>query len=152
MSTHQSCNRRTAARFARQMIELAGARPAHSVTVMGCEQIELLLELAARGFLEVTCRRPEGGPAGEKPADIVAAPAIGSEKELIVFLPRLGRALRPDGALLIGTANRSSLPFNQRTYSLLAQHGFAVARVAQPDGAAVVLCCRRYPARQAQAA
>lgn len=150
MSNNQVCNRETAVHLARDMIELAGARPSHSVTVMGCDHIELLLELAARGFRDVTCRRPTGGPAGEEPADIVVAPAIGSEQELAAMLPRFSRAMRPDGALLIGTAARS-LPLSQRAYDFLAEHGFAMARVARPDGPAV-LCCRKYPEWQAKAA
>ncbi|HEV2551947.1 MAG TPA: hypothetical protein VGU20_31860 [Stellaceae bacterium] len=149
MSSNEGCNRGTAAHFARDMIELAGAEPSHSITVIGCDHIELLLELAARGFRDVTCRRPLGGPAGEEPADIVVAPAI-SEKELAEMLPRLSRAMRPDGALLISTAERS-LPFSQRTYDFLAEHGFAIARVAQPDRLSV-LCCRKYAMLQAQAA
>src|SRR5690242_7892656 len=104
MSTSHACNRGTAAHIARDMIELAGARPTDSVTIMGCEQIELVLELAARGFLDVGCRRPAGGPGGEKLADIIVAPEIRSEQELAEVLPRLSRAVRPDGALLIGTA------------------------------------------------
>jgi hypothetical protein len=149
MSSNQGCNRGTAARFVRDMMELAAAKPSESVTVIGCDHIELLLELAARGFRDVTCRRPAGGPADEQPADIVVAPAI-SEKELAETLPRLSRAMRPDGALLISTAERS-LPFSQRTYDFLAERGFAIARVAQPDGR-TVLCCRKYAACQARAA
>jgi hypothetical protein len=133
------------------MIELAGARQTDSVTLIGCEQIELVLELATRGFLDVTCRRPTGGPAGEKSADIIVAPGIGSQQELTEMLPRLSRALRPDGALLIGTADRLPSPFNHRTYEFLAEHGFAIARAARPDGL-TVLCCRKYPMSQAQAA
>jgi hypothetical protein len=150
MSTSQACNRGTAAHVARDMIELAGARPTDSITVIGCEQIELLLQLAARGFRDVTCRRPAGGPSDERSADIVVAPALSSEKELAEMLPRLNRAMRPDGALLIGAAERS-LPFSQRAYDFLAEHGFAIVGVARPDGPAV-LCCRKYAASRAQAA
>ena len=149
MSTNQGCNRETAAHLVHDMIELAGAEPSDSVTVIGCDHIELLLELATRGFRDVTCRRRGGGPAGEEPADIVVAPAI-SEKQLAEMLPRLNRAMRPHGALLISTAERS-LPFSQRTYDFLAERGFAIARVAQPDGR-TVLCCRKYAACQARAA
>ena len=103
MSTNQGCSRETAAHFARDMIELAGAKPSDSVTVIGCYHIELLLELAAQGFRDVTCRRSAGGPAGEEPTDIVVAPTI-SEKQFAEMLPLLGRAMRPDGAFLISTA------------------------------------------------
>jgi hypothetical protein len=118
--------------------------------VIGCDHIELLLELAARGFRDVICRRPLGGPAGEQPADIVVAPAI-SEEQLAEMLPRLSRAMRTDGALLIGTVDRSLSPFNHRTYEFLAEHGFAIARAARPDGL-TVLCCRKHPEWQAKAA
>jgi len=66
------------------------------------------------------------------------------------MLPLLGRAMRPDGAFLISTAERS-LSFSQRTYDFLAEYGFATPRLARPDGSAV-LCCRKYAAWQAQAA
>ncbi len=149
MSSNQGCDRGNAAHLVRDMVELAGAKPSDSVTIIGCGHIDLLLELAARGFRDVTCRRLAGGPTGEQPADIVVAPAI-NEKQLAEILPRLSRAMRPDGALLIGTAERS-LPFSQPTYDFLAEHGFAIARVAPSDGRAV-LCCRKYAAWQAQAA
>jgi hypothetical protein len=119
--------------------------------VIGCDHIELLLELAARGFRDVTCRRLLGGPAGEQPADIVVAPAI-SEKQLAEMLPRLSRAMRAHGALLIGTADRSLSPFNHLTYEFLAEHGFAIARAAERSGGLTVLCCRKHREWQAKAA
>jgi hypothetical protein len=152
MSTRQVGSRATASHLTEQLIKLAGAKLTDRVTVVGCERIEVLIELLGRGFVEVTCRSAMGGPnAGEAPADLIVAPAVHSEPELLAILWRLGRSLRPGGALLFGTADPRPAIWKRRLPQLMTQYGFVLARKHDAAGVHIV-CCRKLSTCQAQAA
>jgi hypothetical protein len=129
MSTSQVRGRETASHLTEQLIKLAGAKPTDRVTIVGPEQIEMLIELAGRGFVEVTCCAAKGGPnAGEGPVDLVVAPAVHSEAELLAILARLSRSLRPGEELLFGTADPRPATWKRRLPQLLTQYGFVLVR------------------------
>jgi hypothetical protein len=153
MSTSQVHSRETASHLTEQLIKLAGAKPTDRVTIVGCEQIEMLIGLAERGFVEVTCCAAMGGPnAGEAPVDLVAAPAVHSEAELLAILSRLSRGLRPGGALLFGTANPRPATWKRRLPQLLTRYGFVLVRKHVESTDVHILCCRKLSTCQAQAA
>jgi hypothetical protein len=153
MSTRQVGSRATASHLTEQLIKLAGAKHADRVTVVGCEQIEMLIELLGRGFVEVTCRSALGGPnSGEASADLIVAPAVHSEPELLAILSRLSRSLRPGGMLLLGMADRLPAVWKRPLPQLLTQCGFALVRKHIESTEVAILCCRKLSTCQAQAA
>jgi hypothetical protein len=153
MSTRQVGSRATASHLTEQLIKLAGAKPTDRVTIVGCEQIDILIEFAGRGFVEVTCRAAMGGPnAEEASADLVVAPAVHSQAELLAILSRLSRCLRPGGALLFGTADPRPATWKRRLPGLLTQYGFVLVRKHIESADVHILCCRKLSTCQAQAA
>jgi hypothetical protein len=140
MSTVSACGRETAARLAQHLIASTGAKPADRVAIVGREQIELLVALASRGFMEVTCA--DSGPAaGKDPVDVLIAPAVKSEADLGEVLACWGATLRCGGTLLIGS---DAAP---RLRNVLDRQGFAVTRAAYN-----ILRCRKLAALEARAA
>ena len=105
LSTQHICSREIASDFVQEIAKLVGSKPAGRVLLLGCEHIELLIQLAQHGFVDVTCCRVLAGPhAAESSADIIIAPAVDREPEFPAVLSRLTRGLRPDGVLIFGTA------------------------------------------------
>jgi hypothetical protein len=108
---------------------------------------------AARLFVDVTCLAVLAGPiAGEMSADIIIAPAVDREPRLAAVLSRLGRGLRPDGILFLGTAGSPIMTRIWQIQELLKQQGLAFVRTHLEPADIDLLCCRRIPALQAQAA
>jgi hypothetical protein len=120
---------------------------------VGCEHIELLIQLAQQGFVDVTCLDVTAGPnAGEMSADSIIAPAVDREPELAAVVSRLGRGLRPDGVLFLGIAGSLIMGRMRQIQGLLIQHGFAFVRMHLEPADIHLLYCRKIPALQAQAA
>jgi hypothetical protein len=142
MSTRRIRSRETASQLTEQLIKLAGAKPADRVIVVGCEQIEMLVELVGRGFVAVTCRSAMGGPNAEvASADLVVAPCVHSEPELLAIVSRLSRGLRPGGALLFGTADLRPATWKRCLPRLLTRHGFVLVRKHIESADVHILCC-----------
>jgi hypothetical protein len=100
LSTRPVCTREIASIFTEQILKFAGRERTEHVIVVGREHIELLIQLAQHGFVDVTCRDVLTGPnGGEMPADIIIAPAVNREPELAAVLSRLAHGLRTDGQL-----------------------------------------------------
>jgi hypothetical protein len=139
--------------FADEVIKLVGTRRTDRIILIGCEHVELLVQLARTGFTDVTCRTALAGPnAGEMSADIIIAPTVDRQAELAAVLSRMGRSLRPGGVLILGTA---ATPFTNRTrqlQKLLIQHRFTFARRAVGPADLNLLCCRKLPMVQTHAA
>jgi hypothetical protein len=139
--------------LADEVIKLVGEKRTDRIILIGCEHIELLIQLAHTGFADVTCRSALAGPnAGEMSADIIIAPAVDRETELAAVLSRMGRSLRPDGVLILGT---DATPFTNRTRQLqrlLIQHRFTFARKVVAPAHLTLLCCRKLPTLQTHAA
>jgi hypothetical protein len=123
------------------------------VVVVGCEQIELLIELAHRGFADLTCRSALGGPSiATSSADIVVAPALDRERQLAAALVRIERALRPGGVLFLGISGRPFKTEKQQIEKFLRQHGFAFVRTDVAAGDLHLLSCRKTSVLEVQAA
>ena len=153
MDTSQTNGHDPASRFVEELITLAGAKPTDRIIVAGCEHIEVLIALARCGFVEATCRTAVSGPsAGEASADLIIAPTVHSEAELLAILSRLSRGSRAGGALLFGTAGSPSAAWQKRRPKLLARHGFVFVREHNGSAAPRILCCRKLPKWQARAA
>jgi hypothetical protein len=153
LSTRQACSREIASLLAQDIIKVVGGKRTDRVIVVGCEHIELLIQLAQHGFADVTCLAVMAGPnAGEMSADIIIAPAVDREPELAAVLSRLGRGLRPDGALFLGTAGSLIMTRMRQIQELLRRQGFALVRLHPQPADLQILCCRKLPALQAQAA
>jgi hypothetical protein len=153
MGMSQTHGRDVASHLVKELITLAGARPTERVIVVGCEHIEVLIALAQRGFIEVACRTAASGPnAGEAPADLLVAPTVRSEAELLVILSRLNCCLRPGAALLFGTAGSLPAAWRKRLPKLLRQRGFVLVRRHIGSSGLHFLYCRKLPIWQDQAA
>jgi hypothetical protein len=153
MNTNHLDWRYMASKFAESLTNLVGVKLTDRVVIFGCEHIELLVELAARGFVEITCRAPIGGPNTEDgAADLVVVPALRTEAMLLGILSRLNRNGRPDAMLVIGIVGSKISAWQQRLPQTLANHGFALVRAPLQTGDLSILCARRFPTWQAQAA
>jgi hypothetical protein len=129
----------TAVELAESM--LADARLTDKVTILGRAQIDLLLALAQKGFVDVSCRNADGPHVTADPADVVVAPAIASEAELVVAAAEARRSLKQSGVFLARLADLSSAALGV-VDDVLGRYGFAA--VGEPGG---LLCCRRLAAR-----
>ena len=151
MSTREACDRGVASLLVQQILASVGATRTDRVILVGCEQIELLIELAHRGFADVLCRSARGGPSiGDKSADIVVAPNLDREGECTAALLRMERALRPNGVLLLGIG---SPPLKtQQIRKFLSQRGFALLHTDLVVGDLQLLSCRKVPVLEVRAA
>jgi hypothetical protein len=152
LSNGTGCSRETASLFGREIVKLTGGVGEPRVLLVGPEHIELLVELLNRGFVDVSCRNLAGPNAGELSADIIIAPEIGSEPELVKGGRSLQRALRPGGILLVGIPSSTSTLRDRLLRKLLREAGFALVRTQLPSTAIDVLCCRRVGAVERQTA
>ena len=152
LSMQRTLSHEAASNLAGEITRLVDGRRIDRVIVVGCQQIELLVQLAHRGFADVTCRAALAGPnAGEMSADLIIVLAVDHEPRLTSLLSRVLRCLRPGGLLLLCT---SVSPFTTRvrqTQKVLRQSGFAIDHRHELSGLHV-LCCHKIPALQMQAA
>lgn len=135
MCTTNDDPRRLERYLAREAVALSGAGPMDNVTIAGAEHIEIVIELIRRGFCNVLCRSPANGPhLAAPPADLLIAPNVKTESELIGVLTRLGHELRPRGVLVISCAETGSALSDRCLRRLLMEQGFsAVERIAGGD-------------------
>jgi hypothetical protein len=153
LSTQHICSRETASDAVHKIIKLVGSKRVGPVVVIGCEHIELLIQLAEHGFVDVTCCRVLAGPhAVETSADIIIAPAADREPEFPAVLSHLARGLRPGGVLLLGTAGTLLMTRKRQVQALLIQQGFAFTRMRLGRADIDLWCCRKIPVWQAHAA
>jgi hypothetical protein len=129
----------TAASFADSMT--AAARFTDKVTILGNSEIDLLLALSKKGFLDVSCRNADGPHVACDAADVVVAPAVANEIELAAAAAEARRSLKRSGVFLAQLANLSNAALGVID-DVLGRYGFAA--VAEPGG---LLCCRRLAAR-----
>ena len=149
----QTLSHEATSNLAEEITRLVDGRRIDRVIVVGCQQIELLVQLAHRGFADVTCRAGLAGPnAGELSADLIIVPAIDREPRLTLLLSRLVRGLRPDGLLLLCTGASPFTARLQQTQKILRQNGFAIVRRQLEPATLQVLYCRKIAALQTQAA
>ena len=135
--------------------ELVAASAAHSsdrVIIAGTDQLEFLITLLRRGFANVDCMSASDGPplhAGE--ADIVIAPSVQGEADLLHILQRFGCTLRPRGVLVLHEA--SPVHDERRMRQFFFSSGFAaVERVPSVNGFGHHWCAYKQNAAAAQAA
>jgi hypothetical protein len=154
LGTQQDCSHDTAPLLVDEILRLIGGRKAGEVILVGCRNIELLLQLAHRGFDQVCCRTLLAGPnAGEMSADMIILPTVDQEPELEALLGRIRDCLRPGGVLIFTTEAPRRLTTRLRhIQKLLRQQGFVtVRRHLEPSGLQL-LCCRKLPVLREQAA
>ena len=114
------------------------AKHSDKVTILGNQEIDLVLALARQGFLDVTCREAARGPhISTDAADIVLVPSVRSETELASAAAEAKRALKRGGMFLAGFSGGALDAFNR----VVGRYGFAA--VPEPGG---LLCCRRLAA------
>ena len=141
MSSSRSRNVELARQFANRAVALASASPDDKVLIFGSEQIDLLVELATRGFVDVACSCLSacGAPSivAERLADIVLAPDVRDEAGLCLLLSKAQRVLAPDGVVVVRIAH-SCLP--AWLHEDLTAQGFTLVQTeVTPYGAAVLL-------------
>lgn len=118
------------------LIEAAGARLTDRIIIAGVHHLELLISLTRRGFLSVTCQSPRRGPhIPNSKADVILAPAIRSDRDLLDLLEGLGSELRPGGMLLIKVEPGELAADPQRCPGLRAHGLDSFTPVAGPSGA-----------------
>jgi hypothetical protein len=153
LSGCQVCSRETASLLADEIIKLVGRCRTERVILVGCQNIELLVQLAHGGFLDVTCRSALNGPnAGEMSADIIIVPAVDRQRELPMVLSRLSRSLCSGGIILLSTSSSQSETCLRRIQRVLRQHGFEIVGRHHESGDFDVLCGRKVPLARAKAA
>lgn len=105
-------------------IEISGAVPSDKVIIAGAGHLDLLLSLMRHGFAEVICQSSTQDPCvGQSPADIILAPAVRSETDLLSILRRLGLALKRGGVLVLQTTQPFNFLNNTRLRQALADVG-----------------------------
>jgi hypothetical protein len=112
--------------LARELILAADAHPSDKVIIAGAEQLDLLISLIRRGFGDVGCLSAGYGPhlrtAG---TDVVIAPHVDSEAELLHILQRLGCALRSRGVLVVHETLPGDSCNDRRLRQIFLEAGFA---------------------------
>lgn len=112
--------------LAEEAIALTGAKPTDRVTILGRGQIDLLVEFAHRRFRRVECHAAEGcHSAAEMKADLVVAPSVRDERELMLTASDAGHCLRAGGVFLVRTARALSAGV-KRLRDALAAQGFTL--------------------------
>jgi hypothetical protein len=153
LSTRQLCSHKTDAPFARAIIKLIGRRRADPVIVVGSRHIELVVQLAHCGFLDVTCRCLPAGPSiGTGSAGIIIVPAVNRMPQLATVVPQLARALRPGGLLLVSWSGISSAVRLRQLQKLLRRYELAFIRKHLQPLDVDILCCHKAAALAAEAA
>ena len=105
-------------------IEISGAAPSDKVIIAGAKNLDLLVSLMRHGFAEVICQSSTQDPCvGQSPADIILAPTVRSETDLLSILRRLGLALRRGGVLVLRTTQPFNFLNNARLRQALADSG-----------------------------
>src|SRR5215510_7808010 len=95
LSTLEGRSRAIASLFTQEIIDLLGRKRTDRVILVGCEHIELLIELAHQGFVDVTCCTALAGPnAGEMSGDVIIAPNFDRAPNSVAALARIERGLR----------------------------------------------------------
>lgn len=109
-----------------ELIAASDAHPSDKVIIAGAEQLELLISLIRRGFGDVGCQSAACGPH-LRPAgtDVVIAPHVNSEAELLHILQRLGCALRARGVLVIHETVPGDACSDRRLRQIFLEAGFA---------------------------
>jgi hypothetical protein len=149
----QLCSHKTDAPFAEAIISLIGGGRADPVIVVGPRHIELVVQLAYHGFLDVTCRSLLNGPSlGAGSAGIIIVPAADRAPEWARVVPRLVRALQPGGALFVCCPGGSSAVRLRQLEKLRRRHGLVFIRMRLKPRHLDVLCCHRAAAFAAEAA
>lgn len=118
------------------LIEAAGARLTDRIIIAGVHHLELLISLTRRGFLSVTCQSPRRSPhVPNSKADVILAPAIRSDRDLLDLLDGLGNELRPGGTLFV-QVEPGALVADLPLRPALRAHGLdSFTPVAGPSGA-----------------
>ena len=144
--------RERARRLADESIIWAGAKTGDRVTIIGSAQIDLLVEFVHRGFANVACRAATGCPhAADLEADLVIAPALHDDRELMTTISQIRRCLRSGGTLLVQTAKSMSVAL-ARSKDILQPQGFAFVGMHRAKPGMHTACFRKLPVRQIQAA
>jgi hypothetical protein len=152
LSVRHGCNREIASLFAQATINLVGSKRTDRITLVGREHIELLIQLAHCGFVDVMCRDALAGPnTGEMSADLIIAPGADRGPQLAALLSRLEHGLNPDGVLLLGAGEGLSTRLRQ-IRKLLIERGFHYVDSYMKPTDIHLLCCRKFPVLQTQAA
>jgi hypothetical protein len=153
MSTTYDGQRRFERTFAQEAVAASGARPGDNVTIAGRQNVEFVIDLMRRGFSNVLCQSAENGPHVSPPADVLIAPDLKTEADLINVLTWLGRDLRPRGVLVTTCAWASTAFDERRLRRLFMDHGFmAVERIAGRGNAEAVWCAYKGSASLRRAA
>jgi hypothetical protein len=153
LSTRQVFSHETDAPYTRAIISLIGDRRADPVIVVGSRHIELVVQLAHYGFLDVTCRSLSVGPSvGTGTAGIIIVPAVDRLPKWPTVVPRLAQALQPGGVLFVSWSGTSSAVRPRQLQKLLQQYRLAFIRKHLDPLNLDVLCCHKAATLAAEAA
>jgi len=125
LQLHQSQTRPHSLGLADELIAASYAHPSDKIIVAGANQLDLLIALLRRGFLDAACVSADHDlHATADAADILIAPALEVEGDLLRILDCLGGALRPGGMLVIRASSATSCT-EQQLLATFLQFGFA---------------------------
>jgi hypothetical protein len=137
--------------LAASLIEARIAGPADNVTIVGRNNLELLIALSRCGLRHATCRDTERAPHGGDPAaDILVIPEIDSEIQVSTALSGLGHELRRGGAVV--ALAPPSVAAHMMLRRALVARGFVEIRALAVAGGRILLCARKPAASVARAA
>lgn len=112
--------------LAEELAAGCAAHPSDKVIIVGAEQLDLLLALLRRGFTDVDCLSAGCGPHPQRDgSDILIAPAVRSESELLHILQRFGCTLRPRGVIIVHEAASAGICNDCRLRQMFLEAGFA---------------------------
>jgi hypothetical protein len=138
---------------ANELVIASHAHPTDRVLIAGTAEIGLLTSLIRLGFTNVACQSAVSGPHAPMPKpNILIAPHVATEGELLAILVLLVRDLRPSGALVVRAVGPLALD-ERRLRRLFMNAGFtAVERRTVRDDATPLWCARKHGAALARAA
>jgi hypothetical protein len=143
---------RISTNLAEEIVAASAASPSAKVIIVGSGQLDLLIALLRRGFANVDCLSPDGGPHPPKGETDLVIAAVRTDVELQHVLRRFGGVLHSGGRLLMHVA---ALDFRneRRVRELLLHAGFAaLERLPSRGGQGHLWCARRQGIAMARAA
>lgn len=140
--------------LAAELVAASGAHATDKVLIAGADQLDFLVALIQRGFSQVACQSADCGPHASKgDADILIAPHVRSETDLLHILQRLGRVLGPRGVFVAYIVTPSEFGNERRLRQIFLEAGFgALERLPSRAGIGNPWCARRQAASMAWAA
>lgn len=128
------------------LIAVSGMKASDAIVVLGARHIDTLLDLARRGFSQVTCRDIAATGAVE-PVRVVLIPGIGQLPTPERLLARINRWMPAGGTVVLQDSSMAPSALQDRLLrDTLPRAGFVPVETARRQGSGLVLIARKLSA------